>query len=138
MRIWQFLCGVLLVMNMTSCAKKPAAIETTNSTPANSTTSTTKDTPAKSSGFIALQGVIGATKQAIESGKLDVAKTELAKFEASWKTVEDGVKSKSPENYRAIEDGVQSVEKGIGSKQAKAALLASLQKLSQSVDQASK
>jgi hypothetical protein len=141
MRIWQFICGGLLVMNMTSCAKKPAAIETTTTTPANSTTptaSTTKDTSAKSSGFIALQGVIGATKQAIESGKLDVAKTELAKFEASWKTVEDGVKSKSPESYRAIEDGVQSVETGIGSKQPKAALLASLQKLSQNVDKASK
>jgi hypothetical protein len=135
MRIWQFLCGGLLVLNMTSCAKKPASMETTTTTPA---TSTTKDAPAKSSGFIALQGVIGATKQAIESGKLDVAKTEFAKFEASWNTVEDGVKSKSPDSYKAIENGVQSVETGIGSKQAKETLLASLQKLSQSVDQASK
>jgi soluble cytochrome b562 len=138
MRIWQFLCGGLLVLNMTSCAKKPASIETATTTPANSTTSTTKDAPAKSSGFIALQGVIGATKKAIESGKLDAAKTEFAKFEASWKTVEDGIKTKSPESYRAIEDSVRSVETGIDSKKSKEALIASLQKLSQSVDKASK
>jgi hypothetical protein len=137
MRIWQFLCSGLLMLTMTSCAKKPASIETAN-TPVSSTTSAPKAAPVKSSGFIALQGVIGATKQAIESGKLDVAKTEFAKFEASWKTVEDGVKAKSPESYKAIEEGVESVEKGIGSKQGKDALLASLQKLSQNIDKASK
>jgi hypothetical protein len=138
MRIWQFLCGSLLVLNMTSCSNKPTAVETptptTTPTPGLSTAPEIKT----SSGFTALQGVIGATKQAIESGKLDVAKTEFAKFEAFWKTVEDGVKTKSPENYKAIEEGVESVEKGIGSKQGKDALVASLQKLSQNIDKASK
>ena len=130
MRIWHLLCGGLLVLNMSGCAKKPAPVET-------SAAPTTKDTPA-SSGFTALQRVIGSTRTAIEVGKLDVAKTEFAKFEASWKTVEDGVKTRSPESYKAIEDGVQSVETGIGSKQAKETLLTSLQKLSQSVDKARK
>jgi hypothetical protein len=134
MRIWQFLCGGLLVLNMTSCSSKPTAVETSTTTPGLSTAPEIK----KSSGFTALQGVIGATKQAIESGKLDVAKTEFAKFEAFWKTVEDGIKTKSPESYRAIENGVRSVETGIGSKKSKEALIASLQKLSQSVDRASK
>lgn len=132
MRIWHLICGGLLVLNMSGCAEKPASVTT-------STTSTTaKDASAKLAGFTALQGVIGSTKQAIESGKLDVAKTEFDKFEASWKTVEDGVKSKSPDSYKAIEDGVQSVETGITNKQDKAAILAYLQKLSQSVDRASK
>jgi hypothetical protein len=134
MRIWQLLCGGLLVLNITSCAKKPTVVESSTTTPGLSTAPAIK----KSSGFTDLQGVIGATKKAIESGKLDVAKTEFAKFEASWKTVEDGVKTKSPESYKAIEDGVESVEKGIGSKQSKEALTASLQKLSQSIDRASK
>jgi hypothetical protein len=137
MRIYQFLCGGLLVLSMTSCGEKPASVETSTA-PANPPTSAIKDAPAKSAGFTALQGVIGATKQAIESGKLDVAKTEFAKFEASWKTVEDGVKTKSPESYRAIEDGVESVEKGISSKQSKEALTANLQKLSQNIDRARK
>jgi hypothetical protein len=134
MQIWKFLCGSLLVLNMTSCANKPASMETKTTKPGLSTAPEIK----KSSGFTALQGVIGATKTAIDSGKLDVAKTEFAKFEASWKTVEDGVRTKSPANYKAIENGVQSVEAGIGSKQKKEALVASLQKLSQSVDKASK
>jgi hypothetical protein len=137
MRIYQFLCGGLLVLSMTSCGEKPASVETSTA-PATPPTSATKDAPAKSAGFTALQGVIGATKQAIESGKLDLAKTEFAKFEASWKTVEDDVRTKSPDSYKAIEEGVQSVETGITSKQAKAVVLASLQKLSQSVDRARK
>ena len=133
MRIWNLLCGGLLILNIAGCANKPATV-TTSTVPS----TTTKGVPAQSAGFTALQKVVGATKAAIESGKVDVAKTEFAKFEASWKTVEDGVKTRSPESYKAIEDGVQSVETGIGSKQAKETLLTSLQKLSQSIDKARK
>ncbi len=132
MRIWQFICGGLLVLNMTGCGEKPASVETSTTKSASSTTST------KSSGFTALQQVIGSTRQAVESGKLDAATTEFDKFEAAWKTVEDGVKAKSPSSYKAIEDGVDSVKTGITNKQDKTAVLASLQKLSQNVDRASK
>ena len=132
MRIWNFLCGGLLILNIAGCANKPATV-TTSTVP-----STTKGVPAQAAGFTALQKVVGATRAAIESGKVDVAKTEFAKFEASWKTVEDGVKTKSPESYKAIEDGIQSVEIGISTKKSKEVLIASLQKLSQSVDRASK
>ncbi len=38
--------------------------------------------------------------RAIEAGKLDAVKTEFAKFEDSWKTLEDEVKSKSDDPYR--------------------------------------
>jgi soluble cytochrome b562 len=138
MRIWQLLCGSLLVLNMAGCANKTAPGENSTATPTASVTSTAKSSTDTAPGFVALQGTIGLTKKAIEAGKLDTAKTEFAKFEDSWKTVEDGVKSKSGETYRAIEDGVKSVESGINSKQDKVALLASLQKLSQSIDTASK
>jgi hypothetical protein len=137
-RISQLICSSLLVIGMTSCANKPAPVEKSTTTAETSVASTPKGSTDRGSGFNALQGVVSSTKTAVESGKLDVAKTEFAKFEASWKTVEDGVKSKAPDSYKAIEDGVQSVETGIGSKQSKVALLASLQKLSQSIDQASK
>lgn len=134
MRIWQLLCSGLLVLSVASCSDKPTAVNNSTTAPS----AATAPAANKSSGFTDLQGVVGATKQAIESGKLDVAKTEFAKFEAAWKTVEDGVKSKAPESYKAIEDGVQSIEMGIGSKQSKEALVASLQKLSQNIDKASK
>lgn len=133
MRILQFFCGSLLILSMTSCANKKTPVENSAAIPASSVAST-----AKASGFAALQTVISSTKKAVEAGKLDVAKTEIAKFEDSWKNVEDGVKSKSAENYKAIEDGIESIDTGIAKKQSKDALLASLQKLSQNVDKASK
>jgi hypothetical protein len=123
---------------MNSCANKPAPVENSTATPTTPATATATGSTDKAAGFTAIQGVISSTKKAVEAGKLDVAKTELAKFEDSWKTVEDGVKSKSPENYKAIEDGVESVQTGIAKKQNKEALLASLQKLSQSIDKARK
>ncbi len=138
MRILQLFCGSLLVLNMAGCANKTTPVENSTATPTASSTSTATDSTGKATGFMALQETIGSTKKAVEAGKLDAAKTEFAKFEDSWKTVEDGVKSKSGETYRAIEDGVKSVESGIDSKQGKTALLASLQKLSQSIDRASK
>ena len=138
MKIWQLLCCSLLVLSMTSCGKKTAPVKNSTATPTASSASTATVSTATAPGFVALQETVGSTKKAIEAGKLDAAKTEFAKFENSWKTVEDGVKSKSGETYRAIEDGVKSVESGIDSKQGKATLLASLQKLSQSIDRASK
>ncbi len=138
MRTVQFLCGSLLVLSMTSCANKTTPVENSATTSETSTASAAKGSPDKTAGFTALQGVVSSTKKEVEAGKLDTAKTELAKFEASWKTVEDDVKSKSPETYKAVEDGVEAVDTGITKKQSKDALLASLQKLSQSVDKASK
>ena len=144
MKIWQLLCGSLLVLNLAGCGNKAAD----TATPEVSTSSTAKESTSpssgdkvsteKASGFTGMQEVIKSTKIATEAGKLDAAKTEFSKFEDSWKTVEDGVKSKSADTYKAIEDGVQSVETGISSKQSKDTLLASLKKLSLTIDRASK
>jgi hypothetical protein len=138
MRILQLFCSSLLVLSMASCANKPATTENSATVPENSTATAPKAAPDKAAGFVALQSVVTATKTAVAAGKLDVAKTEIAKFESAWKPVEDGVKAKSPENYKAIESGVEEIETGITKKQAKDALMASLQKLSQNVDKASK
>jgi hypothetical protein len=135
MKILQFVCSGILVMTMASCANKTETVETSATTPA--TTTASSATPDQA-GFKALQSIIGATKTAVEAGKLDVAKTEIAKFYPTWKPVEDGVKAKSPENYKAIESGVEEIEAGITKNQSKDALLASLQKLSQNVDKAGK
>ncbi len=123
---------------MASCANKTDTVENPVTTPATSTATAPQAAPDKSAGFKALQGVVSATKTAVEAGKLDAAKTEMSKFEASWKTVEDGVKSKAPDVYKEIEAGVELIETGITKKQPKEALLASLQKLSQSIDKAGK
>ena len=137
-RILQFLCGSLLVISMTSCGNKTTPVENSATTPETSPAATTKVSPDKVAGFVALQEVVNSTKKAVEAGKLDAAKNELAKFEPAWKTVEDDLKSKSPENYRAVEDSVKAIETGIAKKQSKDTLLAILQKLGQTIDKASK
>jgi hypothetical protein len=136
MKILQFFCSSLLLITLASCGNKTAPVE--NSTIIPSAVAPTTTAATKLPGFVALEGVVSLTKKAIEAGKLDVAKTEFAKFEDSWKSVEDGIKSKSPETYRAIEDGVKSINKGINSKQSKDLLLASLEKLGQTIERASK
>jgi hypothetical protein len=122
--------------------KSPAATKESPASPeVSAATDTSLDDDAASASvskasLATLQGVIDSTKTAIEAGKLDEAKTEFAKFSDSWQAVEDGVKSKSADTYKSIADGVKSVNDGIGSKQAKATLIASLQKLSQSIEAA--
>jgi hypothetical protein len=138
MRILQFFGSSLLVLSMTGCMSNTAPVENSAGTPGTSVTSTAISSTSQTAGFVGMQGVITSTKTAIEAGKLDVAKTEFAKFEDSWKTVEDGVKAKSADNYKGIEDGMESVNGGIAAKAGKDKLLASLQKLSQSVDKAGK
>jgi hypothetical protein len=148
MRIWKLVLIGLLAIEVVSCSKAPTTTDNSAATPAASVSSGAteakpssgggKSSPDSASGFTALQNVISSTKKAVEAGKLDVAKTEFAKFEDSWKTVEDPIKAKSKATYQAIEDGLEAVDKGIASKQGKDALLASLTKLSQSVMTASK
>ncbi len=138
MRILQFFCSSLLVLSMASCANKTATTENSATTPVTSTAIATQATPDKAAGFTALQKVVSSTTTAVTAGKLAAAKTEIAKFEASWKTVEDGVKSKSPETYKAIEAEIEAIETGITKKQPKDALLANLQQLSQNIDKARK
>lgn len=137
MRISRFFCSSLLLITLASCGNQTAPVETSAVPPA-APAATTTTAATKPPGFVALDGVVASTKKAIEAGKLDVAKTEFAKFENSWKTVEDSIKSKSPETYRAIEDRVKLINKGIDSKQGKDLLLASLEKLGQTIDRASK
>jgi hypothetical protein len=84
------------------------------------------------SGFTALQNVVNKTQAAVEAGNFEQAKAEFGKFEDSWKTVEDGVKSKSSATYSAIEDGMDDVNGGIKDKN-KAQVLSALQTLTKSI-----
>ncbi len=165
MKIWQLVCGSVLVLSMTSCGDKTATTPPAEKTPATeaapvtaSTPTTTEAAPTSSapstekppateatpatstatgSGFPGLKAVISETKKAGEAANFDVATTEFSKFEDAWKTVEDKVKSKSPTDYKEIETTVETANMAIASKDKKG-LLASLTKLSGSVDKVSK
>jgi hypothetical protein len=165
MKIWQLLCGSVLVLTMASCGNKTATTPSAEKTPApevatapattpapatapaTEKTPTTEKTPAPAaaaptatatgSGFPALKSIVAATKKAGEAANFDLATTEFSKFEDAWKTVEDKVKAKKPADYKAIETTVEAANMAIAKKD-KSALLASLTKLSGSVDKVSK
>jgi hypothetical protein len=63
--------------------------------------------------FQGLAGVVAKTKAAIDTG--DFAKTgeEFSQFEGSWAKVKEGVKTKSPETFTAIEDARKNVTAAI-------------------------
>jgi hypothetical protein len=94
---------------------------------------------AGASGFTALQGVTGKTAAAVKSDKFDQAKTEFEQFETSWKTVEDGVKTKSSDTYKQIEEGLDTVNGEFKNKQPdKTKVIAALQSLSKEITAAAK
>jgi hypothetical protein len=94
---------------------------------------------AEASGFTALQGVTDKTAAAVKSDKFDQAKTEFGQFETSWKTVEDGVKTKSSDTYKKIEEGLDTVNGELKNKQPdKAKVITALQSLSKEIMAAAK
>ena len=127
MRSLQFFLVGISVLTLVSCSSPEVKPVEQSSTVPSKTTEVEKP-----SGFSGMQNVIGKTKAAIEAKNFNLAKTEFAKFEDSWKTVEDGVKVKSKTTYTAIEDGMDTINKKIAAKDAPGAI-AALQLLGKNV-----
>ncbi len=143
-RISLLLISSIVLLNLASCgesketapkAEAPATTEKMAKPTANPTAKPTAKPAA--AGFAALQAVVTKTQGAIEKGDFAAATTDFAKFETSWKIVEDGVKAKAPKLYGAIEDEMDAVGKGIKSKD-KVKTLAALKSLATSVASAAK
>ena len=132
MRTLHFFLVGISVLTLTSCSTPKVTSIEKSSTVLNKTTEV-----AKLSGFPGMQNVISKTKAAIEVKNFELAKTEFAKFEDSWKTVEDGVKVKSKDTYTAIEDGMDTVGKKTAARDAEGSI-AALQLLSKNVTTVSK
>ena len=127
------LMSSIAVLTLTSCsgAKDAEPIATAPTTAAKANSSVKTAAP----GFVALQAVILKTKGSVEKGDFEQAKTEFGKFENSWKTVEDGVKTKAPKVYGTIEEGMDRTSEAIKSKN-KAKALTALESLKTSVSSA--
>jgi hypothetical protein len=122
-----------VVLGLASCG------EPQTSAPASPAASTSMTSGKPAAGFTALQGVTDSTTLAVKAEKFDQAKTEFGKFEDSWKTVEDGVRTKSSDTYKAIEAGLDTVNGELKNNQPdKAKMLSALQSLAQSIASAAK
>jgi DNA polymerase III gamma/tau subunit len=164
MKIWQLVCGSVLVLSMTSCGNKTATTPSAEKTPAPEAATAPAATPAPEaspataptssattpapeaaaptatatgSGFPALKSIVAATKKAGEAANFDVATTEFSKFEDVWKTVEDKVKTKTPGEYKSIETTLEAANMALAKKD-KSGLLTNLTKLSGFLDKAGK
>ncbi len=74
---------------------------------------------------------------AAQAGDLAKAKHEFEEFDEDWDKIEDGIKAKSPDAYKAIEDAMDEVEVALvkSGSPSKDAATAALQKLRRVIDE---
>jgi pectin methylesterase-like acyl-CoA thioesterase len=60
-------------------------------------------------GTAGLTAVVDNTKTAVATGDFKGAQAAFDQFEGVWKTVEDGVKTKTPDVYDKVESGMDAV-----------------------------
>ncbi|HEY9825762.1 MAG TPA: hypothetical protein V6D19_09965 [Stenomitos sp.] len=135
------LIGTLTVLGLTSCGS-PQSSTPEASAPASEASSPAmqaSSSRAAASGFTALKDITTKTEASVKAQKFNDAKTEFDKFEESWKTVEDGVKSKSSQTYNSIEENLDTVIAELkNSKPDQTKLLTALQALSNNMASAAK
>jgi hypothetical protein len=130
------LAGAIALVTLTAGYKTPVFAK---DTPKATTAPTAAPAASKTSGFTTLQTVVAKTISAVETGKLPMAKEEFSKFEDAWTKVEDGVKKKSPDAYKAIEDSKGMFMKELkAAKPSKTKLMAELQSLDKAIAKAAK
>lgn len=118
--------GSISILALVGCSNANQGTTQTSPTANNSSSSGT----ATQEGYKSLLGVVSNTKAAVEAGDFTKAKAEFNNFEKNWKQVEDGVKVKSPDSYKNIEDSLNQVNREFrGSQLNKQNVLAALQSL---------
>lgn len=126
--------GILSAFTLAGCTKTEESA--TDKQPiATSTESSASNTPETSGkGVSGLLSVVSNTKTAVEAGDFAKAKQEFDKFEDEWKTIEDGIKTKSPTSYKAIEDSLDKVTADLkGTAPNKEKVLTELKSLDKSI-----
>ncbi|MER3433024.1 MAG: DUF4363 domain-containing protein [Leptolyngbya sp. ERB_1_1] len=140
MRIFRFstlfglVAGLLVLTSCGSNEQRPAA----ESSPAAQSPLPVPTAPAApTAGTSALQTGISNTAAAVNAGDFTTARKTFDQFEDNWKTVEDGIKQKTPSTYEAIEADMDKVTDALKTSN-KEKSLAALQALSQQVTAATK
>ena len=147
------LSGALVTLVAAACAPTPAAPTTA---PAAPTAAPTKPAapaavaspspspsplPSPAAGspadqLSALGRRVDAAAQALQTGNLAQAKHEFEEFDEGWEKIEDGIRDKSRDAYRAIEDAMDEVEAALVKPATPdvAATTAALRKLRETID----
>lgn len=125
-----FIIGLIGISALAGCSN---ANQGTTQTPPTANNSSSGGI-ANQEGYKTLLGVVSNTEAAVEAGDFTKAKAEFNNFEKNWKQVEDGVKVKSPDSYKAIEDSLNQVNGEFrGSQPDKQNVLTALQSLRKTI-----
>ena len=100
-----FTIGLIGISALAGCSNANQGTTRTSLTASNSSSSGIPN----QEGYKTLLGVVSRTEAAVEARDFTKAKAEFNNFEKNWKQVEDGVKVKSPDTYKAIEDSLNQV-----------------------------
>ena len=148
-RIW--ITATLTLLALTACSNStpptaesspastaPSTVASPASTPAatNSETKNDSSTADPKATFANMKAIVAKTTKAVNAGNFAKAQEEFKDFDdGNWMHVEDGVKAKSANTYKQVEDNLDSVNNGIkAAKPDKAKVLAALQSLSKTLN----
>ena len=107
--------SLIIGVAVISLAVAGCGAEQKSSTPAPQTTQAPTAAAPSGTGFVALSSVVSKAKAAVNAGNFSQATQDFNQFENAWKSVEDGVKTKSPSGYGAIEDAATQVSSALKS-----------------------
>jgi hypothetical protein len=105
--------AAIALLTLSSCGKKEEVVEAPAPKPV---AAVPNKAMAAVAGVAGMKSVVADTKAAIAAGDFTKATAAFGKFEGAWKTVEDGVKTKSPKVYAAVEDGMDAIGAALKSK----------------------
>jgi hypothetical protein len=146
MRATLLTIGSISLLTLTGCGGTGSGVADSGAKPAKDATGVVlKDSidsvrdkvNGAASGFTSLNQVVSNTKTAVDADDFAKATAELSKFNGFWAKVEDGVRTKAPEAYGAIESNVKAAETAIKSAD-KAQATSALEALSAAVATATK
>lgn len=108
-------CSTFKPSNSTSSSETtpaPTSASPEASPKAEATAETTSELSANQpkEGLKKLKGSLKRSLAAVKAGDFDKAKKRFDTFEQGWEKIEDGVKARSAESYKAIEAGMDEVE----------------------------
>jgi hypothetical protein len=125
----------LLALAGCDSAKEASTPQTSSPAIPATAVSTSEKVAVSQGNYPELSTVVTNTKAAVQTGNFTKAKAEFDKFESAWKKVEDGIKSKYPKSYDAVEEGTDKVMAELKKSQpSKDKVLAELQSLEKTIN----
>ncbi len=107
--------SLLLVLHLLTLALAPASLlfASARAVPALAQVQAQDDSAALAAGLLALNDFAAASQAALAQGDVAGARAAYQAFDAGWEDLEDGVRARSRDAYRVIEDAMREVARAL-------------------------